>query len=259
MAATPRLADARRPHAARRHRSQALRRGRRSTRRPTRRPTPPASGWWSTRPTRSTRRTGRRSPSCAATRSPRPPRRPLTRLLDDGDAAGLGFKIASAFRSYDYQRSVHDATVAAKGAAEADRISARPGVQRAPDRARGRPGHARRARVRLRAVLRHDARGPVAGRARLGATASSSATRPATRRVTGYAPEPWHLRYVGAAARRGDARAGRHDAGEVPRRRRRRLPLSGGRARLLRVRAGGLEPCGDGLERGDQLVELRRR
>ena len=52
---------------------------------------------------------------------------PLQRLLDAGDRRGLGFKIASAFRSYGYQLHVHAATAAARGDAEADLVSARAG------------------------------------------------------------------------------------------------------------------------------------
>jgi D-alanyl-D-alanine carboxypeptidase len=51
---------------------------------------------------------------------------PLERLLDAGDRRGLGLKIESAFRSYDYQLHVHAATAAARGQAEADQVSARP-------------------------------------------------------------------------------------------------------------------------------------
>ena len=120
----------------------------------------------------------------------------LTRLLDDGDAAGLGFKIASAFRSYDYQSRVHDAVVAARGPAEADRVSARPGYSE----------HQTGLAVDLVTPLT-----PVCD------FEQCFATTPAGRwlaeqsweygflvrytagneRVTGYAPEPWHLRYVG--------------------------------------------------------------
>ena len=120
----------------------------------------------------------------------------LTRLLDDGDAASLGLKIASAFRSYDYQRRVHDAVVAGQGSAEADRISARPGFSE----------HQTGLAVDLVTPLQ-----PACD------FQQCFATTPAGRwladhsweygflirytagneRVTGYAPEPWHLRYVG--------------------------------------------------------------
>ena len=121
---------------------------------------------------------------------------PLGRLLDAGDRRGLGFKIASAFRSYDYQLHVHAATAATRGDAEADLLSARAGYSEhqtglavdlvTPDDpacdfeacfART-PGGRWLARTawRFGFVVRYQ---------------------PATTAVTGYAPEPWHLRYVG--------------------------------------------------------------
>jgi D-alanyl-D-alanine carboxypeptidase len=121
---------------------------------------------------------------------------PLSRLLDAGDAAGLGLKIASAFRSYDYQRTVHDGLVAREGTEAADQISARPGFSE----------HQTGLVVDL--VTPRDpgcdleqcfARTP-AGRWlaahawELGFIVRYTAGNQA---VTGYAPEPWHLRYVG--------------------------------------------------------------
>jgi D-alanyl-D-alanine carboxypeptidase len=125
-----------------------------------------------------------------------PAARPLGRLLDDGDAAGLGFKIASAFRSYEYQRSVHDATVVSDGEAEADRISARPGYSEhqtglavdlvTPDD----PG------CDFEACFgrRPGGRWIAANAWRYGFIVRYTA---GNEQVTGYAPEPWHLRYVG--------------------------------------------------------------
>jgi D-alanyl-D-alanine carboxypeptidase len=121
---------------------------------------------------------------------------PLQRLLDTGDRLGLGFKIASAFRSYGYQLHVHAATAAARGATEADLVSARAGYSEhqtglavdliTPDDPAcdfeacfaGTPGGRWLARTawRFGFVVRYQ---------------------PATTSVTGYAPEPWHLRYVG--------------------------------------------------------------
>ena len=92
---------------------------------------------------------------------------PLGRLLDASDRRGLGFKIASAFRSYDYQLHVHAATAATRGDAEADLLSARAGYSEhqtglavdlvTPDD----PA------LRLRGVLRAHAGRPVAGADRL--------------------------------------------------------------------------------------------
>jgi D-alanyl-D-alanine carboxypeptidase len=122
---------------------------------------------------------------------------PLTRLLEDAADDGVRLKIASAFRSYGYQQRVYEEQVARRGRAAADRVSARPGHSEhqtglavdlvTPDDPgcnlepcfAGRPGGrwiAARA-WRYGFVVRYTA---------------------ATERVTGYAAEPWHLRYVGA-------------------------------------------------------------
>jgi zinc D-Ala-D-Ala carboxypeptidase len=121
---------------------------------------------------------------------------PLARLLHAGDAAGLGFKIASAFRSYAYQVHVHDALVSSVGSAAADRVSARPGYSEhqtglAVDLIT--PAHAgcdltpcfaatpagrwlARNAVRYGFIVRYT---------------------PGNQAITGYRPEPWHIRYVG--------------------------------------------------------------
>jgi len=121
---------------------------------------------------------------------------PLSRLLDASDRKGLGFKIESAFRSYAYQRQVHAATAAARGDAEADRLSARAGYSEhqtglAVDLITpadpgcdfeacfaGTPGGRWLAHQgwRFGFVVRYQ---------------------PRTTAITGYEPEPWHLRYVG--------------------------------------------------------------
>jgi zinc D-Ala-D-Ala carboxypeptidase len=121
---------------------------------------------------------------------------PLERLLTAGDRRQLGLKIESAFRSYGYQEHVHAATVAARGEAEADLVSARAGYSE----------HQTGLAVDL--ITPDDpgcdfelcfARTPA------GRWLASNAWRwgflvryqPATTAVTGYQPEPWHLRYVG--------------------------------------------------------------
>ena len=123
---------------------------------------------------------------------------PLTRLLDESDRAGLGFKIASAFRSYDYQASVHAATVAERGQAAADLVSARAGHSE----------HQTGLAVDL--VTPADpgcdfeacfadtpgGRWLAAHAWRFGFLVRY---RPGTTAVTGYQPEPWHLRFVGRA------------------------------------------------------------
>ena len=123
---------------------------------------------------------------------------PLTRLLAESDRAGLGFKIASAFRSRDYQAAVHAGTVAARGRAAADRVSAR-------------PGHSEH-----QTGLAVDLVTPADPACDLEACFADTPGgrwlaehawrhgfvvryQPGTTAVTGYSPEPWHLRYVGRA------------------------------------------------------------
>ena len=121
----------------------------------------------------------------------------LVRLLEASDRAGLGLKIASAFRSYDYQRQVHEATVAARGRAQAELVSARPGHSEhqtglavdlatpADPRCHFDPCFARTPGGRW--LARNAWRHGFVVRYRAG-----------DEDVTGYQPEPWHLRYVGA-------------------------------------------------------------
>lgn len=121
----------------------------------------------------------------------------LVRLLEASDRAGLGFKIASAFRSYDYQREVHEATVATRGRAQAELVSARPGhsehqtglavdiVTPADPRCDFDPCFAGTPAGRW--LARNAWRHGFVVRYRAG-----------DEDVTGYRPEPWHLRYVGA-------------------------------------------------------------
>ncbi len=122
--------------------------------------------------------------------------RPLQRLLDASDRRGLGFKIASAFRSYEYQLHVHAATAATRGDAGADLVSARAGHSE----------HQTGLAVDLvtPADPGCDFEACFAGTPG-GRWLAGSAWRfgfvvryqPATTAVTGYAAEPWHLRYVG--------------------------------------------------------------
>ncbi len=122
----------------------------------------------------------------------------MTRLLAAGDRRGLGLKIASAFRSFGYQASVYSATVASRGAAAADRVSARAGysehqtglavdlVTPASPACDFEPCFAHTPAGRW--LARHAWRHGFVVRYRRADTAT-----------TGYDPEPWHLRYVGRA------------------------------------------------------------
>ncbi|MFC7495813.1 MULTISPECIES: M15 family metallopeptidase [unclassified Nocardioides] len=123
---------------------------------------------------------------------------PLAALLADSDREGLGFKIASAFRSYAYQQAIHSDAVASGGRVAADRVSARPGHSEhqtglAVDLVTpARPGCDFDACFADtpggRWLDRNAWRFGFVVRYQPGATA-----------ITGYSPEPWHLRYVGRA------------------------------------------------------------
>lgn len=121
---------------------------------------------------------------------------PLARLLDDSDRLGLGFKIASAYRSHGYQAGVYGNLVAASGRVAADQVSARPGhsehqtglaVDLVTPASPGCDFEACFAHTPGgRWLARHAWRYGYVVRYQPGSTA-----------ITGYSPEPWHLRYVG--------------------------------------------------------------
>lgn len=122
---------------------------------------------------------------------------PLEELLEAAAAQGLDLKIASAFRSFDYQQGVHAHLVATGGAAFADRVSARAGYSE----------HQTGLAVDLQYVGTGDcaldqcfAQTPAgtwlaAHSWEYGFIVRYTAVN---QQVTGYAPEPWHFRYVGA-------------------------------------------------------------
>jgi zinc D-Ala-D-Ala carboxypeptidase len=120
----------------------------------------------------------------------------LEDLLEAGNAHGLGLHIASAYRSYAYQVAVHDSDVASHGGAAADRVSARPGYSEhqtglAVDLIT--PDHSR-----------CDFKACFAG-TRAGRWLAGNSWRygfivrytPGVQAITGYSPEPWHIRYIG--------------------------------------------------------------
>lgn len=127
-----------------------------------------------------------------------PAAQPLRELLADSDARGLGFKIASAFRSYGYQQGVYASAVASRGRAEADRVSARPGHSE----------HQTGLAVDLVTPASPECDfDPCFADTRGGRWLAEHAWRhgfivryrPGTTAITGYSPEPWHLRFVGRA------------------------------------------------------------
>ncbi len=121
---------------------------------------------------------------------------PLGRLLRASDAAGLGLKIESAFRSYSYQVHVHDALVATEGEAAADQVSARPGYSE----------HQTGLAVDLITPAQPGCDlAPCFASTPAGRWLATNGWRygfivrytRANEARTGYHPEPWHLRYVG--------------------------------------------------------------
>jgi D-alanyl-D-alanine carboxypeptidase len=121
---------------------------------------------------------------------------PLGRLLADSDELGLGFKIASAFRSYDYQERVHANVVTARGQEAADQVSARPGHSE----------HQTGLAVDLVTPDNPECNFEVCfGETPGGEWLAANAWRYGfiiryqadSTDITGYGPEPWHLRYVG--------------------------------------------------------------
>jgi D-alanyl-D-alanine carboxypeptidase len=120
----------------------------------------------------------------------------LSRMLDDSDRQGLGFKIASAFRSYGYQAGVHAQLAARQGDRAADQVSARAGYSE----------HQTGLAVDLITPTSPscDFEQCFAGTSG-GQWLAANAWRygfvvrytEANEPTTGYSPEPWHLRYVG--------------------------------------------------------------
>ena len=121
----------------------------------------------------------------------------LAEMASAAAAAGVGeVALASGFRSYATQRSTYQRQVSPAGRAEADTVSARPGLQRAPVRSRRRHHRVRRRTAPTRATIRRRRLSRSGSPRTRGSTAGSSATSAGTP-VTGYSPEPWHLRYIG--------------------------------------------------------------
>jgi zinc D-Ala-D-Ala carboxypeptidase len=127
-----------------------------------------------------------------------PAARPLERLLEAAHRSGVSFKIASAFRSYGYQREVHADLVAGEGAVAADRLSARAGDSEhqtglAVDLVT--PSHPG---CDFEECFATTAGGRWLAREAWRFGFIVRYTR-ADQEVTGYAPEPWHIRFIGQA------------------------------------------------------------
>jgi zinc D-Ala-D-Ala carboxypeptidase len=133
--------------------------------------------------------------------------RDLTALLAAAERAGLPLHVASAYRSAAYQRGVYEGIVGRDGRELADRWSARPGHSE----------HQTGLAVDVDSLAHPECRidacfGELAeGRwVRRHARHFGFLVRytPADQAVTGYHPEPWHLRYVGRPLAREMERTG---------------------------------------------------
>lgn len=120
-------------------------------------------------------------------------------LLEAAAAAGHELVTLSAHRSHAYQVRTYGHWVAELGRAEADRVSARPGHSEHQTGLAWDVGDAAAPSCDLEACFGDTAAGRwVAGHA---AEHGFVVRYPAgAEHVTGYAPEPWHLRFVGRGA-----------------------------------------------------------
>jgi D-alanyl-D-alanine carboxypeptidase len=115
-------------------------------------------------------------------------------MYDAADAAGVPFRVSSAFRSYGFQQGVYGNYVATRGRATADTFSARPGYSEhqtglAVDLYDAQGCHLKRCYADTPSgawVAKHAADYGFIERYPEGADD-----------VTGYKWEPWHWRYVG--------------------------------------------------------------
>jgi D-alanyl-D-alanine carboxypeptidase len=120
----------------------------------------------------------------------------LTTLLAAADADGVHLTLRSAYRGYPKQAEVYDGWVAQLGAAEADEVSARPGHSEHQTGLGVDFGSSTRSECDFEQCFGDTAEGRwVAGHAAefgflVRYTRENSA-------VTGYAAEPWHVRWVG--------------------------------------------------------------
>jgi zinc D-Ala-D-Ala carboxypeptidase len=139
------------------------------------------------------------TPRLAITRGYRvaePAAGPLADLLAAGEAAGMGFKIESAYPSYGYQESIHAGLVAGTGQAAADRVSARAGFSE----------HQTGLAIDLITPAHPDCDMDACfATTPAGRWLAQNAWRfgfivrytPRNEAITGYSPEPWHIRYIG--------------------------------------------------------------
>jgi zinc D-Ala-D-Ala carboxypeptidase len=135
--------------------------------------------------------------------------RPLGLLLNAGDAAGLGFKIESGYRSYGYQVSIHDELAASEGGAGADRVSARAGYSEHQTGLTVDLLPIGRSSCRINDCIDETPQGVWLARNawRYGFLLRYEKGRTST---TGVGFEPWHFRFVGAPLARAYHEGGWH-------------------------------------------------
>lgn len=120
----------------------------------------------------------------------------LTALLDAATADGVTLTLRSSYRSYAKQVTVYDGLVRQLGQAQADRVSARPGYSEHQTGLAVDVGSSTDDACDFDPCFADTAEGRwvAANAARFGFLVRYTA---ADQAVTGYAPEAWHLRYVG--------------------------------------------------------------
>ncbi|WP_134740912.1 M15 family metallopeptidase [Nocardioides sp. 503] len=120
----------------------------------------------------------------------------LEEMLAAASADGVPMRITSAFRSRDYQEGVHEATVARLGRAAAERISARPGHSEHQTGLSVDLGSLSEPGCNFDACFADTGEGRWLARHAVEHGFVIRYTE-ATTEITGYQPEPWHLRFVG--------------------------------------------------------------
>lgn len=120
----------------------------------------------------------------------------LTALLDAADADGVHLTLRSAYRGYPKQAAVYEGWVAQLGSAQADEVSARPGHSEHQTGIAVDVGGSTRPECDFEPCFGDTVEGRwVAGHAaEFGFVVRYT---PGNSAVTGYAPESWHLRWVG--------------------------------------------------------------
>jgi len=119
----------------------------------------------------------------------------LRKLLAASARHGTPLHVVSGYRSYDYQVEVYNRNVATNGKAHADRYSARPGHSE----------HQTGLAADLDNISSSCVLEPCFGQTPGGKWLARHAANfgfiirytPANTKITGYNPEPWHVRYVG--------------------------------------------------------------